>query len=107
MPQFEILLDNGGKLKMTVEERLTKLETKIETMETEIKNIRELVVAVEKIATKVETIEKKVDGIDKRITNVEIAPAKKFDKYKELIASTIISLVLGGLIGALLALLIR
>jgi len=101
-------------VEMTTEERLAKLETNqstlfhyIESIQTEMKDIRQLVTAVEKIATKVEAIEGKVDGIDQRMTNVEIAPAKKFDKYKEVIVSTIISLILGGLFGALLALVLR
>lgn len=92
---------------MTTEERLAKLETRVDSMTEEIKNIRELVVAVKTIATKVETIEHKVDNIDKRMVSIETAPAKKFDRYKEIIASTIISLVLGGVIGALLALVIK
>lgn len=99
---------------MTTEERLAKLETNqstlfhyIENLQTELKDIRQLVTAVEKIATKVETIEGKVNSIDSRMTDVETAPAKKFDKYKEVIVSTIISLLLGGVIGALLALIIK
>lgn len=99
---------------VTVEERLAKLETNqdtlfhyIDEMRKEIKDMKSLVTAVEKIAVKVEGIDTKVSAIDKRMTDVEKLPAKKFDKYKEIIFSTLISLLLGGIVGALLMLIIK
>lgn len=84
----------------------------------ELKDQRTLVVAVEKIATETKQISEKVDRIDKRtgdhaekiearVATLEAEPARKYNKYKETLITSIITLVVGLVIGGLLALVMK
>ena len=73
---------------------------------------------VEKIATETKQIAEKVDRIDKRtgdqaekienrVATLEAEPARKYNKYKETIITSVITLIVGLIIGGLLALVIK
>lgn len=49
----------------------------------------------------------KVNGIDERLQTVEHVPATNWNKLKQAIISSIVSVVVGRLLGALIALVIK
>lgn len=91
----------------TLEANQRTIFKKLDEHDTQIKDLTRLTVAVEKIADKTDSISDKVDGIDTRITAVESAPGKKWEKVKETILVSIVTGVIGTILGALLALIIK
>lgn len=98
----------------STDERLTSLETnernifhQLDEIKQEQKDQRQLIVVVEQIATKTNVIAEKVNKIDERITEVEKEPARQFKKYKETIITSIITLVIGAIVGGLIALILK
>lgn len=98
----------------TTEERLSALETdqknifhQLNEIKQEQKDQRQLIVVVEQIASKTNVIAGKVNQIDERMTNLEQEPARAFKKYKETIFTSIITLIIGAVVGGLLALLLK
>lgn len=98
----------------TTEERLSALETdqknifhQLNEIKQEQKDQRQLIVVVEQIASKTNVIAGKVNQIDERMTNLEQEPARAYKKYKETIFSSIITLIIGAVVGGLLALLLK
>lgn len=109
----------------STEERLALCEAndknifhQLDEIKDELKDQRTLVVAVEKIATETKQISEKVDRIDKRtgdhaekiearVATLEAEPARKYNKYKETLITSIITLVVGLVIGGLLALIFK
>lgn len=96
------------------EARLARLEEnektlfhRIDEQREELKNLTRLTVAVEKIAVKTDQIGEKVSGIETRLDSVEKAPGRKWEKVKETVLTSIVTGVIGILIGALLALVIK
>ncbi len=96
------------------EARLARLEENEKTLfhqlddqRAELKNLTRLTVAVEKIAVKTDQIGEKVSGIETRLDSVEKAPAKKWEKVKETVLTSILTGVIGVFIGAILALIIK
>lgn len=104
-----------------VDERLSTLEAndkalfrQVDELKEDVRDIRRLTIAVEKIAGKVDNIDLKVDnvdskvnGIDERLQTVEHVPVANWNKFKQAIISSIVSVVVGGLLGALIALVIK
>lgn len=98
----------------TTDERLSALETneknifhQLDEIKQEQKDQRQLIVVVEQIASKTNVIAGKVNQIDERMTNLEQEPARAFKKYKETIFTSIITLIIGAVVGGLLALLLK
>lgn len=109
----------------TVDERLTLCEAndknifhQLDEVKAELKDQRTLVVAVEKIATETKQIAEKVDRIDKRtgdqtdklaarVSDLEAVPGKKYNRLKDITLTAIITGVLGTLIGAILAIILK
>lgn len=98
----------------TTEERLSALETdqknifhQLNEIKQEQKDQRQLIVVVEQIASKTNVIAGKVNQIDERMTNLEQEPARAYKKYKETIITSVITLILGAIVGGLLALLLK
>ena len=98
----------------TTEERLSALETdqknifhQLNEIKQEQKDQRQLIVVVEQIASKTNVIAGKVNQIDERMTNLEQEPARAYTKYKETIITSVITLILGAIVGGLLALLLK
>ena len=98
----------------TPEERLASLEAnektifkKLDMQGEQLKDLTRLTTAVEKIAIKTDSISEKVNGIDTRITAVEKAPGKKWEKIKETIWVSILTGIIGALLGALVTTLFK
>ena len=98
----------------TTDERLATLEAnektifkKLDEQGGQIKDLTRLTVAVEKIATKTDAMSDKLDTIDSRITAVEAAPAEKWKKTTEAIVKAVITALVGGVIGAFLAIILK
>lgn len=98
----------------SVDERLSTLEAndktlfhKVDELKEDVRDIRRLTIAVEKIAGKVDNIDSKVNGIDERLQTVEHVPADNWAKFKQAIISSIVSVIVGGLLGALIALVVK
>lgn len=97
-----------------IDERLSTLEAndktlfhQVDELKEDIRDIRRLTIAVEKIASKVDNIDYKVNGIDERLQTVEHVPVTNWNKFKQAIISSIVSVIVGGLLGALIALVIK
>lgn len=98
----------------SIDERISALEAnnktlfhKVDELKEDIRDIRRLTIAVEKIASKVDNIDSKVNGIDERLQTVEHIPSDNWTKFKQAIISSIVSVIVGGLLGALIALVIK
>lgn len=98
----------------TTDERLSALEAneknifhQLDEIKQEQKDQRQLIVVVEQIASKTNVIAGKVNQIDERMTNLEQEPARAYKKYKETIITSVITLILGAIVGGLLALLLK
>lgn len=95
-------------------ERIAKLEAdgknifhQLDEIKTEVRDIRKLTAAVEKIAVQTENTAKKVDNISERLECVEREPTNDFKYYKRLIIGTLSTGVIGIIVGALFALIIK
>lgn len=95
-------------------ERLAALEANEHTIfhqlneiKDEVKDIRRLTIAVEKIAVQTETTAKKVDSIDTRLDSVENRPSADYSHYKRVIIGAVITGVIGIIVGAVMALIIK
>ena len=105
----------------SIDERLSTLEAddktlfhQIDELKEDVRDIRRLTIAIEKIAGKVDNIglkvdnvDNKVNGIDERLQTVEHVPVTNWNKLKQAIISSIVSVVVGGLLGSLIALVIK
>ena len=98
----------------TTEERLTALEIndknifhQLDEIKAEQKEQGRLVVAVEKLANKTDTIAEKVDRIDSKIETIEAEPRQKYNRVKDIVLTAIITGVVGTLIGAFLAMILK
>lgn len=99
---------------MTNEERLAVLETgqktlfkQMDEVKATVNEIHRLASSMEVVAAETKNISAKVDTIDSRLSDVEKAPAKAFTHYKQLIVGCIVTGVVGALIGAVLALVLK
>lgn len=105
----------------TTDERLSALEAneknifhQLDEIKQEQKDQRQLIVVVEQIASKTNVISGKVTEVNEtvvqindRVTNLEQEPARAYKKYKETIFTSIITLIIGAVVGGLLALLLK
>lgn len=105
----------------TTDERLSALEAneknifhQLDEIKQEQKDQRQLIVVVEQIASKTNVISGKVTEVNEtvvqindRVTNLEQEPARAYKKYKETIITSVITLILGAIVGGLLALLLK
>lgn len=97
-----------------VAERIATLEAnnatifhQLDEIKSEVKDIRRLTVAVEKIAVQTESTAHKVDNIDARLDNVEQRPVADFTHYKRVVVGSICTGVIGVILGAIFALIIK
>ena len=88
-------------------DRLKSLEHRVEACEGEKDVIREIALSVNKLAVNMEHMltEQKEQG--KRLTALERAPAEGYSRLKDTALRSIVSTVLGVLVGAILALILR
>lgn len=89
------------------DKEIDSLRHRMKDCEEQQKTMKELVSAVDKLATNMEHMldEQKKQG--ERILRLEQAPIDDYRHYKRLIASSVVTGVLGAVIGAVLSLIIK
>ncbi len=99
---------------MTTEERIAVLETndrnifhQLSETKQDIRVLLELTKAVQKIADKTDNTASLLEKVDKRLAKIERAPAVSFNQYKQTAISAVISGVIGIILGAISALVLR
>lgn len=97
-----------------VSERIARLEAndsnifhQLDEIKAEVKDIHKLTTAVEKIAVQTENTAKKVDAISSRLDSVERTPAEDLRHYRRVIATAVLTGIIGAVLGAFFALIIR
>lgn len=95
-------------------ERVKELEVKYDNIDrsigeikTDVSDLKRLTTAVEVIALKTTAVNEKVDKIDTRLDKIETEPREDFRQLKRTIISCACTTVIGALIGAVLALIIK
>lgn len=73
----------------------------------DIKDLSKLTIAVEKLANSMQPMNEKIGSIDKRLYSIERKPAENYEHYKKVIIGCILTGVIGIILGALLALIIK
>ncbi len=88
-------------------EQIKTLFDRVAKVENEQKTIRDLTRTVDRLAVGVETMAKELAEQSKRLEALENKPVETATYIKRQIISVIISVVVGGALGALLALILR
>lgn len=97
-----------------ISERVAKLEAdgknifhQLTEIKEDVRDIRRLTAAVEKIAVKTENTARKVDDISERLESVEKTPAEDLKYYRRTAAGCLITGVIGIILGAVFALILK
>ena len=97
-----------------ITERLKELEVKYNNMDksigeikSDVSDLKRLTTAVEVIALKTTAVNDKVDKIDTRLDKIEAEPKEDFRQLKRTIINCACTTVIGALLGAVLALIIK
>lgn len=95
-------------------ERLTVCEAndknifyQLTELKKEMKDTRQLTVAVKELAVSTKATAEKVDGISARLDTVEHAPAEDMKYYRRVLFSSVLTGVIGALLGAFLGTLLH
>lgn len=99
---------------MTSEERIAILEAndrnifhQLDETKQDIRVLRELTRAVQKIADKTDNTAALLGSVDKRLAKIEKTPTDNFNYYKRTVASAVITGIIGIVLGAFFALILR
>ena len=99
---------------MNFEERVQSLEVKAAVMENrlakieaDVADIHRLATATELLAQQMQQMQSKMDSIGDRLDGIEAAPVKQYTSIKTTVISSLITTVIGVLIGGVLALVIK
>lgn len=99
---------------MTITERITKIETrqdlfdeKINTALVEIHDVHELAASLKVVVNEIINMNEKMDSIDNRLQVIEKQPASDFIHYKRLFMGSVITVTIGGIITAVLAVIFK
>lgn len=79
----------------------------LDEIKEEVKDIHRLTSSVERLVEKMDSTAKKVDKIDLRLEDIEHEPKDDYKHYKRVIYGCIITGILGALIGAAIAFIIK
>lgn len=89
------------------DDEIGSLKHRVDDIESEQKEIGTLVRSVDKLATSVETLAKEQQRQGKRLECIEQRPIKKYDQVVGYVLSSVVSCLVGGGLGALLALIFK
>lgn len=99
---------------MNFEERLQQMEVKTAVLESrlgkieaDVADIHRLATATELLAQQMAQMQSKMDGIGERLDSIEAAPARQYTSIKTTIISSVVTTIMGVVIGGLLALIIK
>lgn len=97
-----------------VAERLATLEAndanifhQLKEVKDDIKDVHRLATAVETIAIQTKNTSEKVDDISERMNRMEEEPAEDMRYYKRTITGCVITGVIGAVLGAIIALILK
>ena len=79
----------------------------LDEIKSDVRDIRRLTAAVEKVALQTENTANKVNSIDKRLAFVEQTPCEDMKYYNRIIIGCIITGIIGTVLGAVAALILR
>ncbi len=88
-----------------VDESTKSAHKRIDKLEDMVKDIHELTYGVKEIATEVKLMRTDVNKLDDRVATIEKEPQSEYKEIKKQIRNTTISIILGAVIGAIIALL--
>lgn len=89
-------------------EQRSKSNTKrIDNLEGKVDDIHRLASSVELLAAEMKNMRGDINNMDNRLKEVEEKPAKNWDKVKMTVITSITSLIIGGIGGALIGLIIK
>ena len=87
--------------------RLDEHDIKFKEMSGKLEYIHELTYSIKEIATEVKLMREDVNKLDARVGNIENEPAKDYKEVKKAIRDKIILSVVGAIVGAVIALIIK
>lgn len=87
--------------------QLAVIETEIKTIKKDVNDINSLVVSVSILAENMKSMVKEQEKQGKRLEALEKAPLQDYNYYKRLIIGCLLTGVIGTILGAVLALIIR
>ena len=87
--------------------RLDEHDDKFKDINNKLEDIHELTYSIKEIATEVKLMREDVNKLDTRVGNIENEPAKDYKEVKKAIRDKIILSVIGVIVGAVIALIIK
>ena len=87
--------------------RLDEHDIKFKEMSGKLEDIHELTYSIKEIATEVKLMREDVNKLDARVGNIKNEPAKDYKEVKKAIRDKIILSVVGAIVGAVIALIIK
>ena len=99
---------------MDPKEQLYKLEAHVESLEHQMAQmckqlgmVADLITSVKVLATEMKHLRESTNNIDNRLNALEREPSDKFNHIKMTVTTCVITTVLGGILGAIIALVIK
>lgn len=87
--------------------RLDEHDARFKEVDAKLDDIHELTYSIKEIATEVKLMREDVNKLDVRVGNIEKEPAQDYKDVKKAIRNNIIAIVVGAIIGGLIALIIK
>ena len=101
-------MEKSDIMKLQETEDRSKSNTKrLDEHDIKFKEIHELTYSIKEIATEVKLMREDVNKLDARVGNIENEPAKDYKEVKKAIRDKIILSVVGAIVGAVIALIIK
>lgn len=89
------------------EDNLKSLNHRIKNLEVQSKTLCELTASVKTLATNMEYMANEQEKTSERLERLEREPSENFKHYKQMAISSIITTIIGAVIGGLLTTIIR
>lgn len=99
MEQFQLLIETSERAKSNTH--------RIDSLEQDTKTIYELAKSVEKIAINTENMQRQLQEQGSKIEALEQLPAQKWNSAVKAVVTAVCSTLIGGVIGAVLALVLK
>lgn len=99
MEQFQLLIEASERAKSNTH--------RIDSLEQDTKTIYELAKSVEKIAINTENMQRQLQEQGSKIEALEQLPAQKWNSMVKTLVTSVATTILGGVVGAVLALVLK
>lgn len=90
-----------------VDESTKIAHKRIDRLEETTKDIRDLTFGIKEIATEMKHMRSDVNKLDERVASIEKEPATEYKDTKKQIRNSIISVIIGTVLGAIITLLLK